>query len=197
MSQLPFSQACVNNRQPILDTLRPLLQSCSQILEIGSGTGQHAEFFATALPSLQWQCSDRIDNLAGLNQRITMAQRPNLAAAIELDVDHWPTLPSVDAIYTANTLHIMSATSGARLLAHAAQQLTPQGQLLIYGPFKRHGQHTCDSNVQFDRFLQARDPSSGVRCLEDISAVAHQHGLTLAAVFSLPANNLLVQFIKD
>ncbi|QDF67365.1 DUF938 domain-containing protein [Shewanella sp. SNU WT4] len=199
---LPFSQSCENNKAPILAVIAPMLGHCTAVLEVGSGTGQHAAFFSAALSHIQWQCTEQTEYIDGLTRRvehelrIAQEDRNNLPTPWVLDVNHWPPMATVDAIYSANTLHIMDECSGQTFIQQAAAHLPAQGQLLIYGPFKRHGAHTCESNQQFDQFLQRRDPSSGVRCLDEVSQLAQSYGLMLQSIHSLPANNLLVQFIK-
>ena len=189
----PFSQACENNQQPILDVLRRHLKGPLRVLEIGGGTGQHAVFMARHLPEVNWQSTDVPDNVDSLNLRIAHARLPNLPAAVALDVadPSWPGTP-VDAIFTANTLHIMSMASVREFLRGVERHLAPGGQLLVYGPFRYNGAFTTESNARFDLWLRERDENSGVRDFEEIDRLANDSGLTLVQDYMMPANNQLL-----
>lgn len=190
----PFSQACENNKEPILNILKPLLATCEKVLEVGSGTGQHSVHFAHALPHLQWQASDRAVNHAGILSWHHDAQLSNLNAPIELDLQNaWP-LEDVPAIYTANTLHIVSKDLVERFFLGVKKHLRQQGLLIIYGPFNYDGQFTSSSNAAFHQHLLQRDPRSGIRDVEWIIELAHQSGLDLLADHAMPANNRLLVF---
>lgn len=186
----PWSEACERNRGPILEVLRGVFAGATQVLEIGSGTGQHAVFFAAALPHLVWQPSDRPEHLAGIAAWRDEAKLSNLRAPLALDVDaaDWP-LPECDALFSANTLHIMSWMSVEHFFRGAGRVLVPGGVLAVYGPFSYGGQHTAESNVRFDAFLRARDPLSGVRDFDAVCTLAQRHGLELGGDHALPANN--------
>jgi cyclopropane fatty-acyl-phospholipid synthase-like methyltransferase len=195
---LPFSAACERNKDPILEVLRVRFADRAQVLEIGSGTGQHAVYFARALTHLSWHPTEQLTYLADLAERVKAEGSPNLRAATLLDVRQavWP-VRSVDAIFTANTLHIMSWPEVIALFAGIGSVLAPGGALGIYGPFRYAGRYTSDSNQEFDRMLQDRDPQSGLRDIQDINSLAEQYGLRLDADNDLPANNRLLVFTKD
>ncbi len=195
---LPFSAACERNKDPILDVLRIRFADRGRVLEIGSGTGQHAVHFARALGHLIWHPTEQLIYLSDLAERVKLEGTPNLRAPALLDVRQalWP-LRGVDAIFTANTLHIMSWSEVAALFHGIGGVLSPGGVLCIYGPFRYAGRHTSDSNREFDLMLRERDPESGLRDLEAVSALAQQYGLRLDADHDLPANNRLVVFTKE
>jgi cyclopropane fatty-acyl-phospholipid synthase-like methyltransferase len=195
---LPFSAACERNKDPILEVLRVRFADRAQVLEIGSGTGQHAVYFARALTHLSWHPTEQLTYLADLAERVKAEGSPNLRAATLLDVRQavWP-VRSVDAIFTANTLHIMSWPEVIALFAGIGSVLAPGGALGIYGPFRYAGRYTSDSNQEFDRMLQDRDPQSGLRDIQDINSLAEQYGLRLDADHDLPANNRLLVFTKE
>jgi SAM-dependent methyltransferase len=190
---LPHSEACERNKQPILRILADVLRDASSVLEIGSGTGQHAVHFATHLPQLSWQPTDRREYLAGLSERVRLEGPSNLRAPLELDVcsETWPTT-SFDAVFTANTLHIMSWHEVEALLRGAAARLAPGGRLLVYGPFRYAGRYTSHSNAVFDDQLRARDPASGIRDFEAVHEIACSAGMAVEADHAMPANNRLV-----
>lgn len=192
----PYSQACENNKQPILDKLTPLLTSKSNVLEVGSGSGQHAVHFAQALSHLTWQTSDLLINHGGINQWLNEANLPNLRSPIVIDFNQpWP-VTAVDVIYTANTLHIVSAELVARFFNAVGKHLSSGGLLCIYGPFKYDGQFTSASNANFDLWLKDRDALSGIRDIESIKALAQLEGLTLMSDDNMPANNQFLTFSK-
>lgn len=195
---LPFSAACERNKDPILEVLRIRFAGRGQVLEIGSGTGQHAVHFARALGHLIWHPTEQLAYLPDLAERVKLEGPPNLRAPTLLDVRQavWP-LRSVDALFTANTLHIMSWPEVMALFHGVGSVLAPGGVLCIYGPFRYDGRYTSDSNRDFDRMLQERDALSGLRDLTAITALAGQYGLHLDADHDLPANNRLVVFNKE
>jgi len=188
-----FSPACERNREPILAALRPLLDGCRSVLEIGSGTGQHAVYFGAALPGLTWQTSDLPANHAGIVEWLREAGLPNVLPPLTLDAgsSDWPAGP-FDAVYTANTCHIMSWAEVEGMFRGIGRVLAPGGMLCIYGPFNRNGQYTAPSNARFDASLKAQAPHMGLRNMEDIDALARAQQLTLAADLALPANNSLL-----
>jgi SAM-dependent methyltransferase len=194
MTDLPFSPAAANNRQPILDILQPLLagpgRHVRRVLEIGSGTGQHAVHFARHLPQLVWQPSEQAEHLASLNLRLAAEAPDNLAPALALDVldDPWP-IGSVDAVFAANVVHIMSWRHVEVMFARLDRVLAPGGLLVLYGAYKYGGAFTTTSNERFDQWLRNRDPLSGVRDFEAVDALAGAIGLTLLADHAMPANN--------
>jgi cyclopropane fatty-acyl-phospholipid synthase-like methyltransferase len=195
---LTFSAACERNKEPILEVLRIRLAGHAQVLEIGSGTGQHAVHFARVLDHLTWHPTEQLTYLADLAERVKLEGPHNLRAPTLLDVRQavWP-LRSVDAIFTANTLHIMSWPEVMALFRGIGGVLAPGGVLCVYGPFRYAGRYTSDSNRDFDRMLQERDPQSGLRDIEEITPLAEQYGLRLDADNDLPANNRLVIFTRE
>lgn len=185
----PFSKACENNKQPILQTIQPYLKDAKRVLEIGSGTGQHAVYFAKQLPHLQWHTSDVEQHHAGIKMWLQEAQCANLLPPIALNVnDVWPEL-AVDAIYTSNTLHIMSWPEACRLIMKSAELLPMNGYLFVYGPFNYNGEFTAESNRAFDQMLRERDPLSGLRDMNDVTQHMNNAGFVLIEDADLPANN--------
>lgn len=188
----PYAPACDRNREPILSALRTLFSDCRTVLEIGSGTGQHAVHFAAALRHLRWQTSDLRANLPGICLWLADAGLPNTPVPIKLDVaGEWPHV-QYDAVYSANTLHIMSWAEVQAFFEGVRGVLAPQALLSVYGPFKYNGLHTAESNATFDTALRARDPQSGVRDFEAVAALAREAGLVLVEDRAMPANNRLV-----
>jgi len=195
---LEFSEACERNRGPILAELHDAFRGCREVLEIGSGTGQHAVHFAAALPGLQWQPSERAPQLPGLRARVTLEGTPNVRAPIELDLarDDWPPGPAPqlrwDAAFSANTLHIVATPLVERFFRGLGATLAPRARLAVYGPFRYGGRFTTDSNERFDATLKMRDPASGIRDAEWVLALAAAQGFELAADRPMPANNQLL-----
>ncbi len=195
---LPFSAACERNKEPILEVLRIHFAGRTGVLEIGSGTGQHAVHFARELAFLAWHPTEQLAYLADLTERVKLEGPQNLRVPTLLDVRQavWP-LRGVDAMFTANTLHIMSWPEVIALFRGSGSVLAPGGVLCVYGPFRYAGRYTSDSNLEFDRMLQERDPQSGIRDLDAVTALAKQYGMRLDADHDLPANNRLVVFTKE
>lgn len=192
----PFSQACENNKTAILPLLTESLKDCKTLLEVGSGTGQHAVYFAPNLPWLTWQTSDMAINHQGINLWLKEQSADNLFAPVTLDLNHdWPIKP-VDGIYTANTLHIVSWQLVEAFFNGVSQHLNQQGKLCIYGPFNYQGQYTSESNAGFDLWLKERDSESAIRDIEAIVALAKSAGLQLINDHAMPANNRLLVFNK-
>lgn len=190
---LPFSEACERNKDPILRVLGEVFADRKRVIEIGAGTGQHAVHFARHLPRLTWQPTDRGEHLDGLAARIAAEGSPNLLAPIELDVlrQPWPAV-TADAVFSANTLHIMSWRAVEAMFAGLPRVLVAAGVLAIYGPFRYGGQCTTESNAMFDAMLRERDPESGLRDFEAVNALAAAVGLELQADHAMPANNQLL-----
>jgi SAM-dependent methyltransferase len=189
----PFSQACENNKQPILAVLRRVFTQPGQILEIGAGTGQHAVHFAANLPHLAWQPSDQAVNLPGARLWIEEAGLDNVSAPIELDVlkTPWP-IADADGVFSANTAHIMHWPAVRAMFAGVSRLLKSNACFCLYGPFKYSGRHTSDSNVRFDRYLQSQDPGMGVRDVSDLEELAADHEFELASDHAMPANNRML-----
>jgi SAM-dependent methyltransferase len=194
----PYSEACERNKQPILSVLRDAFANRSHVLEIGSGTGQHAAYFARHLPHLTWQASDVPPHLPGIRHWIDEAALPNLPAPIALDINQasWPEV-AADAVFTANTLHIISWPEVQRLFERVGAHLPPGGVLVVYGPFKYGGAHTAESNARFDLMLREHDPHSGVRDFEAVGALAQANGLRPLEDRAMPANNRTVVWVKE
>jgi cyclopropane fatty-acyl-phospholipid synthase-like methyltransferase len=192
-----FSEACERNKQPILGLLVVELAGCSRVLEIGSGTGQHAVHFARHLRHLEWQPTDRADYLHDLAARIAEEGTPNLLAPLELDVlqEHWPPV-TADAVYSANTLHIMSWPEVEAFFSGVGQALAAGGVLVVYGPFRYAGNYTSASNAVFDRSLRERDAASGIRDIEAVNRLAEAQSLVLTADHAMPANNQLLVWVR-
>jgi SAM-dependent methyltransferase len=195
---LPFSDACERNKDPILLVLRERFAGRTQVLEIGSGTGQHAVHFARDLVHLTWHPTEQLAYLADLTARVKLEGPGNLRQPTLLDVRQavWP-VHHVDAMFTANTLHIMSWPEVTALYRGAGVVLAPGGVFCVYGPFRYEGRYTSDSNREFDRMLQERDQLSGLRDITAITLLAEEYGLRLDADHDLPANNRLLVFIKE
>jgi len=167
------------------------------VLEIGSGTGQHAAYFAPALPHLAWQPSDVAANLPSVRLWREEAQTPGLREPLELDVDRPFPAVEADAAFSANTCHILSWPQVERMFAGIAALLPKRGVFALYGPFNYGGKPTSPSNAEFDTWLRGRDPKSGVRDVEAIDALAQRHGLVLEEDNAMPANNRLLVFRKQ
>ena len=205
LAQLPFSQACENNKAPILAVLTQAFSLNQHVLEIGSGTGQHAVYFAANLPHLIWQTSDQAEYIEVISARCKQEGKlsdvaANLALPIILDVTTpWPVgglTPEIDAVFSANTLHIMSKNMIEAFFSGLGLYLPQLNTLCIYGPFNYQGEFSSDSNRQFDGFLKQRDPASGVRDIEWICQLASEQKLTLQHDIAMPANNRLLQFVR-
>ena len=192
MTEKPFSAACERNREPILAVLRDFLADRAHILEIGSGTGQHAVHFAAALPRLTWQTSDRAENHPGIRAWLDAAALPNTPPPLTLDVatGPWPR-GTFDAVFSANTLHIMSWSEVEALFAALPRATSADAKLAIYGPFNIDGRFSSDSNAAFDASLKARAPHMGIRDAAAVDALAIAAGFALRDDIAMPANNRL------
>ena len=185
----PHSPSCDRNRDPILAVLREQFAGCRHVLEVGSGTGQHAVYFAKALSQLSWQASDIAANLDGIRQWLDEAGLPNTPPPVCLDVNgEWPRGP-FDGVFSANTLHIMSWKEVQQLFAKLGGVLSRDAIVAIYGPFNYGGRYTSDSNAQFDQWLKARGEHMAIRDFEAVHALAEGIGLRLVADVAMPANN--------
>ena len=197
MMTKPFSQACENNKQPILEVLQRVLSKQTAILEIGSGSGQHAVHFAKKLPFITWQTSDLLANHLGINLWIDDFPTPNIRRPLNIDLTQVDQLTSnIDSIFTANTLHIISWPLVQNFFDMAEKQLPETGILCIYGPFNYQGKYTSESNANFDLWLKERDVQSGIRDFESICQLAKKSSLSLLEDVSMPANNRLLIFKK-
>ncbi len=194
----PFSQSCENNKQPILQIIQTIFQQSTTVWEIGSGTGQHACYFAEKLPHLIWQATDKEENLPGINHWIEESELSNLPKSLVLNVvdEQWP-CQAIDALFTANTLHIMHEQEVACFFGGLKKYLSEKAWVCIYGPFNYNGHYTSGSNLQFDQWLKSCDPQSGIRDFEAIEKLAKAAGLELRHDFSMPANNSLLLMQKN
>jgi len=188
--QLPYSSACDRNRDSILDVLRELVRAGDRVLEVGSGTGQHVTYFAKALPDSFWQPTDTGEYLSGLKARLAAEGRPNIAAAVELDVRMapWP-VTSCDIVFSANTLHFMSVECVRAFFRGVGQVLSANGHVVVYGPFNYGGSYTSPGNAQFDQWLKSSDPLRGIRAFEWVAELAAEQKLRLLQDVKMPANN--------
>lgn len=191
----PFSQACENNKEAIAAVLEPRLEHCRHLLEIGSGTGQHAVYLASRLPHLVWQTSDLPENHAGIHLWLEDCPGDKLRPPLNLDVTQaeWP-LAHTDAVFTANTFHIMAWDQVLALLEGCAAILDSGGLLLVYGPFNEQGRYTSESNARFDQWLKETAPHRAIRDRQTLAAEAESRGLRLRETLEMPANNRVLVF---
>ena len=198
MSEKPFSQACENNQQAIFAILERVFKQAQQVLEIGSGSGQHASYFAPRLAHVVWQTSDQTEYHAGINAWLDDSPATNLRRPLRLNVDmpRWP-IDTVDAVFSANTCHIMAWPSVVNMFNHLATVLTTGGTLAIYGPFNYKGEFTSPSNANFDQWLKQRGAHQGIRDFEAVNQLASEAGMRLLEDNAMPANNRLLVWCKD
>lgn len=194
---LPFSESCERNKQPIVDELVNFLPVTGTVLEIGSCTGQHVVFFAPRFPALWWQPTDQEEYLSGLESRIRVEGSENILPPVRLDVlDSWPE-GVFDAAYSANTAHIMGWDAVCAMFDGLGRQIKPGGMFCLYGPFNRNGEFTSASNADFDRHLKARDPRMGIRDIADLVSLGNRHHMMLEQELALPANNQMLVFRRN
>ncbi len=191
-----FSQSCENNKGPILDVLLPLLRRQRACLEIGSGTGQHAAFFAARLPHLVWQTSDVTGNHASIDAWIDGVDNARPPMMLDVDGDDWPAR-RYDAAFSANTAHIMHWPTVVNMFHGVSGILEPGAVFALYGPFNYQGEYTSPSNQHFDRTLRASDPGMGIRDYEAVVELASSAGMTLLADHDMPANNRTLLWQRD
>lgn len=198
MKNKPFSQACENNKDPILSVLRQIWSTACDVLEVGSGTGQHAVHFAAHLPHLRWQPSDKAENIPGMKTWFDEAQLDNIREPLVLDVEDapWP-VTEIDTVFTANTLHIMSWEYVQIFFNRLGEYLMDGGEFVSYGPFNKHGQYTSDSNARFDIWLQQQNPASAIRDMDALEDLARQYKITLMDEIDMPANNKILIWQKS
>lgn len=202
----PFSDACEENKVPILDVIQDYFRNATTVLEIGSGTGQHAVFFAENMPHLQWHCSDQLIHHPGIKQWLAEYKGPNIAGPHLLDVKqvNWPLANSsseyFSGVFSANTTHIMSWPEVELMFAGVSKNLASgddgSGYFCLYGPFNYNGTYSSASNKHFDSYLKARDPQSGIRDLTDLKQLAAQVGMTLVNDHEMPVNNRILVWQK-
>jgi cyclopropane fatty-acyl-phospholipid synthase-like methyltransferase len=192
MTDKPYAEACDQNKTPILTVLSRLFTKTRSVLEIGSGTGQHAVHFASAMPHLIWQTSDMAANHLGIRAWLDEAALPNTRNPIDLDVrDVWPA-ETYDGIFSANTTHIMSWSEVEHLFEGVGRVLAHSGCFALYGPFNYYGQYTSDSNRRFDGWLKQRNPLSGIRDFSDLNRLAEAQGLNIEEDVEMPVNNRIL-----
>jgi len=198
LSNIPYSSAAERNRQPILDHLQGLIPEDASVLEIGSGTGQHAVFFTQKLPGLLWQPSDRQENLEALEARFTAEGNANILPPLQLDVllDDWPDY-CYDAAFSANTAHIMPWEAVVAMFTGVASHLGCGARFCLYGPFNVNNRYTSQSNAQFDSQLRAGDSKMGIRDTAMIESLAGLHLMPLEQKIAMPANNFILVFKKS
>jgi len=198
MNTLPHANATERNRQPILDQLHGLWPEKGTVLEIGSGTGQHAVFFTRHLRGLRWQPTDRQENLPGLEARFVAEGHKRILPAFKLDVlnDPWPEY-LYDAAFSANTAHIMPWEAVQAMFTGVAARLVQNGRFCLYGPFNIGGAFTSPGNSQFDAHLRREDPQMGIRDMAELESLCNRHHMTLERKIAMPANNFILVFMKS
>jgi len=194
----PIAEACLRNQQPIAEKLVQLLPNAGYLLELGSGTGQHAVYCAQRLPHINWQPSDVQQNLAGINSWVDDAALANILPTIELDVDQpWP-IHRADYVFTANTIHYISLDSVKNLFAGVSNILPKKGLFIAYGPVNENGEYTSEGNVRLDAWLKGSvNPLAGIKDLELLKSLAALEQLTLVDNIAMPANNRLLVIQKN
>jgi len=192
----PFAESCEQNKQVILDVIKRQFSECKNILEIGSGTGQHAVFFAAHLRHLHWQPSERSENLAGIQAWLQKYPQKNISQPIELDVTtNWPDR-TFDGVFSANTAHIMSWPEVIRFFEGISHVLQGNGLFCLYGPFNYNQQYSSESNRRFDSWLKEQDPARGIRDFADLDRLAKKNGLAFKEDTKMPANNRILIWQK-
>jgi len=192
------SPSCERNKEPILAVLREILAVPGLVLEIGSGSGQHAVHFARGLPHVEWQPTEVTENLPSISAWRDEAGLANLREPLVIDLfsDRWP-IAAAQAVVCINTIHIISWVAAERLFAGVGRLLKPGGIMYVYGPYRYAGRPLEPSNEEFDRWLKARDAASGVRLFEDVNRLALENGLTLAGDRAMPANNRSLWWVRN
>ena len=195
--QLPVADACLRNQRPILDVLGKYLRAESYVLEVGSGTGQHAAFMTEHLPGLRWQPTEVKERLDEVRLWQQHCNRDGFLPPMELDVsqDIWPARDA-DAIFSANVVHFVSWAEVEQLFRGAQRVLRAGGMLILYGPYNYDGQFTSEGNIELDKWLRERNPDSGIKDFEQIVLLARSHDLFLRADEEMPANNRTLIFQK-
>lgn len=194
----PYAESCEKNKVPILAELKEIFAGHERVLEIASGTGQHAVYFGRELPHLTWQTSELVHHHAGIKDWLDEAQLPNVLPPLAIDVNDniWP-VNSVDAIFNANTVHIISWPEVELMFAHISRIIDPGGCVCLYGAYNYGGKFTSESNARFDEWLKSRDPQSGIRDFEKVNQLATSHGLNLLRDIEMPSNNRLIVWIAN
>ena len=193
----PNAPAALRNSNPILEVIRDEFRDCKSVLEIGSGSGQHAVFFARQMSWLTWQTSDLPENHAGINEWLEDSGLDNVKAPFDLDVEQpLQTDDRFDAVFSANTAHIMSIKAVECMFRIVGESLNDKGKFCLYGPFNRNGEFTSDSNRNFDASLKSQNPAMGIRDLEVVDPFAVANSLRRKNLYAMPANNLIVVWKK-
>ncbi|MDX1693236.1 MAG: DUF938 domain-containing protein [Ketobacteraceae bacterium] len=193
---LPFSQACENNQEPIRQVMSTYLREPAHLLEIGSGTGQHGAYITAHHPGLHWHPTDREENLEGISAWVRHAGLENFHPPIPLDINQaqWPG-EKVDIVYSANTAHIMHWEEVEKMFAFVPRVLKAEGHFMLYGPFNYQGRYTSESNARFDEWLRSEASHRAIRDFENINALAEQHNLRLVKDHAMPANNRMLVWL--
>lgn len=193
----PFAESCAQNQQVILDVLKTMLTESGTVLEIGSGTGQHAVFFTEHMPHLYWQPSDLVEQHAGMKMWLDEVEHNRIYPPLDIDVDNgpWP-VNHIDYVFSANTTHIISSSQLENMLKYIGHCLKPDGLFLQYGPFNYNGNYTSDSNARFDAWLKQRDPDSGIKHFETLQEKAGEFGMEIFKDIEMPANNRILVWQK-
>ena len=193
----PFAESCEQNKLPILKVLEKYLGAKKHLLEIGSGTGQHAVYFSEQFPHITWQTSDRQENHQGIQLWIDEADVQNARHPLEIDVcKPWPKIEDIDVIYSANTTHIMSWRDVECFFQGVGETLQNEGHFILYGPFNFNNEYTSESNAHFDQWLKSRDSQSGIRNFEDLCKLGEENGLIFEENIEMPANNRCLVWTK-
>lgn len=195
----PIAEACLRNQQPIADTLAKVFVNPANILELGSGTGQHAVAVAERLPHLTWQPTDLPDCLPGINAWREDAGLTNILQPVALDVTQspWPVSGPFDGVFTANTVHFVGWKIVSAMFAGVSSHLKVDGIFCIYGPFNLDGEYTSEGNMRLDQWLKGRDPDSGIKDLSSVRERAAEVGLIFEDKFTMPANNMMLRFTRQ
>jgi cyclopropane fatty-acyl-phospholipid synthase-like methyltransferase len=198
MAERPFSEYAERNGGPILDVLRNEFSMCTTILEIGSGTGQHAVRFARQMPQLCWQTSDLDENHEGIGAWVRESKLINLLPPLSLDV-LTAEVPeaSYDGVFSANTAHIMSFDAVVKMVALVGNALADDGAFCLYGPFRQDGEFNTASNAAFNENLRSRNPDMGIRAIESLDELGTKHGLSRVRLYAMPANNHIAVWRKE
>ncbi len=195
----PIAEACLRNQEPIAATLEQLLRQPAMVLELGSGTGQHAVYVARRLPYLTWQPTELSEALPGIRAWLADENLTNVLPPLALDVraGEWPVAGPYDVVFTANTLHFVGWSVVAALFAGVEKVLRPGGLFCAYGPFNEDQRYTSEGNRQLDLWLKSRDPDSGIKDRQDVTARAAGHGLVFEQDMAMPANNRMLVFRRS
>lgn len=193
----PYAESCDDNKQVIFEVIKKEFSDAGKLLEIGSGTGQHALYFAEQLPDIIWHPTEMEENVAGINLWIEDATHDRIQSPQILDVKNscWK-FNDIDYVFTANTTHIMSWSHVISMFEGVGKILNSKGKFMQYGPFNYQGEFTSESNARFDQWLKSRDPVSGIRNFEDLVALASANGLHLYEDYEMPANNRILVWQK-